>query len=380
MKYLDKIKQIVGSKKKVVLTVTGGGTGVFGHLLNYGGGSEFLVEGIINYSTESTQDLIGKPDSHVSKETALKLAVAAHQRCIKLGVDPKEAHGVSTTAKLVTEGEREGRVHEIYAAYHSNDKSSYVHLRFEHDRSRVQEEYLCENFILDALNQWFCGVDIADKKNGLFTCMKKPEVIVGDTCETSPEIKEIIRDNRKVIVIHKSEGTWSQRDLEKSRPLILPGSFNPIHAQHLRMADAAYKKTGKQVWLELSIGNTDKPALDYITLRDRVLDIMSKVITRDSIAGVVISNAPLFIQKAEAVNSTTFLVGMDTFNRMNEEKYNPVRTRETLTNYDARLMVFSRKGDKRLYPAYLGLIADFVSQQEYKDTGLSSTKIRNAKD
>ena len=114
------IKRLIDTKKKTTMCVTGGGTGIFDGLLHEGGGSEFLVEGIIPYHPETTHQLIGKvPDHYSSPDTARAMAVAAYNKCLAIVKDPKEAHGLACTCKLgLSKAERKGRVHDIHVAYH----------------------------------------------------------------------------------------------------------------------------------------------------------------------------------------------------------------------------------------------------------------------
>src|SRR5579883_381102 len=51
---------------------------------------------------------------------------------------------------------------------------------------------------------------------------------------------------------------------------LLPGAFNPVHAGHLGLAQAATAVLGLPVALELSIANVDKPPLTDAEVRRRL--------------------------------------------------------------------------------------------------------------
>ena len=96
--------------------------------------------------------------------------------------------------------------------------------------------------------------------------------------------------------------------------LLLPGSFNPIHRGHWRLAAAAQEMLGQPAAFELSVANVDKPALSGEEIRRRLSPFNWQ-------APVWVTHAPRFTQKAERFPGAAFAVGADTAERIVAPRY-----------------------------------------------------------
>jgi len=108
--------------------------------------------------------------------------------------------------------------------------------------------------------------------------------------------------------------TASTADAPQPAPLILPGSFNPLHAGHLAIAEHAAQTVGQTVDFELTIDNADKPPLDFLQIQDRLNQEFGQ-------RRLWLTNAATFTRKAKLFPGATFLVGADTIWRIAQPRF-----------------------------------------------------------
>ncbi|MEE9367279.1 MAG: hypothetical protein V3V05_00290 [Pontiella sp.] len=99
-----------------------------------------------------------------------------------------------------------------------------------------------------------------------------------------------------------------------THPILMPGSFNPLHAGHEGLLLAAEKTTGHDGILELSVTNVDKPSLTIIEVERRLLQLKGRY-------SVVLTCAPTFAEKAELFPGASFAMGYDTALRLLSAAY-----------------------------------------------------------
>lgn len=95
---------------------------------------------------------------------------------------------------------------------------------------------------------------------------------------------------------------------------VLPGSFDPLHRGHERLAEAASQLLSAEVAFELSVVNVDKPALDEAEVRRRAQQFRGRW-------RVLLTRAPTFVEKARLLPGCTFVIGWDTAVRLVEARY-----------------------------------------------------------
>ena len=95
---------------------------------------------------------------------------------------------------------------------------------------------------------------------------------------------------------------------------VLPGSFSPLHQGDERLAQVASEMLGKQVVLEISVINVDKPPLDEQEVRRRICPIQGRWC-------VVLTRAPTIREKAALFPGCTFVIGWDTAVRILDPQY-----------------------------------------------------------
>jgi nicotinic acid mononucleotide adenylyltransferase len=97
-------------------------------------------------------------------------------------------------------------------------------------------------------------------------------------------------------------------------PVLLPGSFNPLHAGHILLARLAEELTQQPVAFEISVTNVDKPPLSAETVRQRLTQFAGK-------SRVELTRAPTFLEKSRLFPGTTFVIGADTAERLVAPRY-----------------------------------------------------------
>lgn len=358
------IKKIHASPFKAVIATTGGGAGAFDMLLNRGGGSATLLDGMIPYSEAALAKFLrGRPDKFCCPITARDMAMAAYHHACELngGASKELLIGVGCTATLVKDGgEREGRVHAVHLAVQTYSTTVWYELRLDgYDLLREEEERLAAEAVLIVLAD-ACDVITENEIKFFPECLAKmlrggaiskgtmhdqridrvtmPQVVAtSSTLEFVQPSAAIISSGSSQSPIHSAHINSGEDDI------IFPGSFNPIHEQHQRMAHATYDMTGKRVSLEICIKNVDKPALNYHEIAMRVNSLITAVQNEPWYGGIYVTNAGTFADKSELFKNRTFMMGWDVYQRLNDAQYGNLDVvTKRLVNNDAKFLVFHR--------------------------------------
>ena len=302
--------------KSVVIT-TGGGTGVFQALLSRGNGSNTLLAGYVPYSEKETIGFLGKtPEKMVSCETARALAMVAYQKALKLKDGDYEVMGVACTASLQrVPTEREGRLHTIYVALQTRNmthtmslviKDSFHTLGLTNlNAIRAKEEQLAVGMMLNELAN---GHDL------------ELQVVMDEYAKQDIEYDWFENEKLGDILAGKikyygffGDEPIALKDYVDSRTAIFPGSFNPAHEGHREMMEIIAGKDCKVI-REISLTNVDKPPIDFISMRNRLMQ-------KGWQEPVLVTNAPTFVDKSRLFPGARFIVGGDTLIRILNPKY-----------------------------------------------------------
>jgi nicotinamide mononucleotide (NMN) deamidase PncC len=372
------ISAIHQSGRRGVIVVTGGGSLAISSLLSVPGASRFLLEARVPYASAAlTEWLTHEPEQACSRETALAMAVVAFQRACHLTSNCDVAIGVGCTAALISDRPKRG-AHRAWIATQTSSSTHLVELTLDKGRrDRVAEERVVADALLGLLGRG-CGLDSLPD----FT-IQDGDRLREESVDAHPLLQELFSNQREVVwnICPNNNATaraWQEQSEIQPRAL-LSGSFNPFHEGHRELARAAERRIGGSVAFELAWVNVDKPPLDFLTIESRCQQF------EDS--PVVLTRAPTFREKARLFPGMTFVVGVDTAERILQPRYYASESDmhaalEEIRSRACRFLVagrivgdrFETLSDLNIPPAARELFVELPESEFRRD--LSSTELR----
>ena len=352
---LSTLERINASPLRLALAITGGGSSAISEILAEPGASNTLLEAVVPYDPGSLAEFLGRaPDRACSALTARQLAMAAFQRALHLTGSYERIAGVGCTAALATGRERRG-ADRCHIAAQTIRETKELTLSLPKDLSRQEQEALCRETIINLLAETAGLPQPADNDR-----------LQSRSCIATENWQSLMAGD----LAH---------DGGDDITALLPGAFDPIHRGHRKMVDLAESRLGKDVHLEISIRNVDKPPLDFLEMTDRRARLAD--------FSVVFSNAPTFAEKATLFPGAVFVVGADTILRVGDPKYYAsAGARDAAIGHiisrGNRFLVFGRSWDHAFrtlaessLPAELASICDGLTEKDFRED-ISSTALR----
>jgi nicotinic acid mononucleotide adenylyltransferase/nicotinamide mononucleotide (NMN) deamidase PncC len=290
---------------RYVIAATGGGTSAVAALLSVPGGSRTVLEALVPYHERALFDFLGRaPDQACSADTARAMAERACDRARWLA--PGEAvAGAACTASLATDRPKRGD-HRFHVAVHTTGQTLVRSLTLTKGaRDRAGEETVLDAVLLNALAEAFGLTERVDVP------LLPGEEVWDETVVATGALAALFRGEINAACV---ESDGRVRTGAPTPALLLPGAFNPIHAGHWGLADAAAKLTGSSAAFELSVTNVDKPPLGPGEVRRRLAQFAWR-------APIWLVRAPTFVEKARLLPGATFVVGADTAERVVAQRY-----------------------------------------------------------
>jgi hypothetical protein len=295
------------SGRKAALAITGGGSGAVGELLRVPGGSRLLIEAQVPYDGLALATFLGfAPTQACSADTATAMAQCMWARAAKLLPAGTELVGLGATAALVSDRPHKGE-HRFYIAVANSDGVAHcTGLMVKGRRDRAAEEELVSRAIILWLAR-ACGI-AAPSPHSL---LDADEHFSESAIATKNTINQLLAGELNRVTAQPD----GQMMLSAPRPaMLLPGSFNPMHAGHVLLARVAEELRQQAMAFEISVTNVDKPPLAAETVRHRLTQFAWK-------SPVELTRAPTFVEKSRLFPRTTFVVGADTAERLVALKY-----------------------------------------------------------
>ena len=293
---------IHSSRTAAALVLAGGGTGAIPLLLRRPGGSRTVLDAAVPYGPAAVADYVGHaPARACSAETAEALARRAFQRACEFRADRSvPVVGLGATAALATDRVRRGE-DRLHAAAFDGSRTIALEFPFEPPHSNRQaQETAAERAIVALLAD---AVGIAP-----WSELAGPEFAPAPRT-TGEERDELacVRDGLQPWLTAYADGR--RRPGGQIPTALVPGSFNPWHEAHRALWEAGRRRFGDPVAYELSITNVDKPPLPTGEALRRAAQFRGR-------AGLVLTAAPTFLEKARLMPGAAFVIGADTARRV----------------------------------------------------------------
>jgi nicotinic acid mononucleotide adenylyltransferase len=301
------ISTLHASGRKAALAITGGGSGAIGELLRVPGGSRLLIEAQVPYDALALATFLGfAPAQACSADTAIAMARSIRARAARLVPADTDLVGLGATAALVSDRPRKGE-HRFHIAFANSACTAHcTGVLAKGRRDRAAEEDLVSRAIVLWLAH-ACGIAAPSPRTLLDADEHFDEAIV-----TTSDAIDLLLAGEVDRVTAQPDG---QMLLSAPRPLLLlPGSFNPLHAGHVLLARVAEELKRQPLAFEISVTNVDKPPLAGETVRHRLTQFAWK-------SPVELTRAPTFVEKSRLFPGTAFVIGADTAERLIAPRY-----------------------------------------------------------
>ena len=301
------ISALHASGRKAALAITGGGSGAVGELLRVPGGSRLLIEAQVPYDALALAAFLGfAPEQACSADTAIAMARSIRARAARLmpaGTDPI---GLGATAALVSDRPRKGE-HRFHIAFANSARTAHcTGVLAKGRRDRAAEEDLVSRAIVLWLAH-ACGITAPSPRSLLDPDEHFSEMVIA----TVDAIDQLLAGEVDRVTVQPDGQVMLSAPCP---PVLLPGSFNPLHAGHVTLARVAEEFRQQPAAFEISVTNVDKPPLTGDAVRQRLAQFAGKW-------PVELTRAPTFVEKSRLFPGTTFVIGADTAERLIAPKY-----------------------------------------------------------
>ena len=302
----QQVESLLQGGGQLALAATGGGGELASWLLNHPGASASVIEVQVPYREEALAAYLGSAGPHrVTAQTARDMADRAFARARRFTGVEEGIVGVGVTAALATSRSRRGE-DRAYIVLRLPQEYRLFDLHFEKGAAdRLAQEEGLSRFALAVLAEACGGGAISPPLPDYVKCSRH-------TLSLQDPLGLLVTGDIELVEFGL-DGVWTS-EVERDSRLLFPGSFNPLHEGHERLAVAAGRLSGRRPSLELSVENVDKPSLQRVDIEGRLAAIRGRF-------SVIMTRAPTFLQKARLFSGCHFAIGYDTATRLLQGKY-----------------------------------------------------------
>ena len=301
------VRAIHAAPQQAVLELAGG-TQALAWLHAVGGSSRTVLEATDRYSAASLAALLGHPPAKaVTGDVAVAMAAAARRRARELAAPGTPVVGAACTAALASDRPRRGAHHAVVAVADALGTAVCELELAKGTRTRRQEEAAVSLLLLAELAA-ACGGAVSEP-----AAAPAP----GDVLQRE------FRPAQRFAALGSGAADWllldpAGRVVEQGggwdRVALLSGSYHPLHAGHLALAEAAAALLQRRVVFELTLVNADKAAIGLPEAQRRAAQFAGR-------GPLLLSREPLFAAKAALFPGAVFVVGVDTAARLVDPRF-----------------------------------------------------------
>ncbi len=310
------VERIHDSPKMAVIAVSGAGAEALAWLLGVPGASRTVLEAVVPYSHRSMAEFLGHEPAgqYVSQETVQEMAESAYNKALRLrerGDEP--VVGLACTATIATDRPKRGDHRCCIATWDYEGVTTYNLVLAKGSRDRPGEEDVVSRIVLRALAEAF-GIETTLPLGLLDT----ERLDVQRTEHYNPLQRLLASVDKgyskgvRTVTVYPDGRMVEDESIDG---VVMPGSFNPLHEGHRRLAQVASEMLGgREVVFELAVVNVDKPPLEESEVRRRLSQFQGGW-------RVVLTRASRFYEKASLLPGCTFVIGWDTAIRLVASRY-----------------------------------------------------------
>lgn len=374
---LDRLERVIttihATPQMIVIDFAGAGAQALAWLHGIGGSSRTVLEATDHYAALSLTEFIGfEPEEFASPDVARAMAINAYIRACHLAAPAVSVAGIGCTATIATDRTKLGDHRCCLAVCDAQGVTTYTLILAKGRRTRHEEENLVSLLILKAV------ADVCRVKGVPSLDLFEAETLVADF-EPVDWLARLLTGEIGWVAITPD----GQVRPGKTWPNIafLSGAFNPLHNGHRRLAEVAAKILRQKVYFELPLVNAEKAPLDLAEAQRRAAQFAG-------FATVILTQAPLFNQKAQLFPRSVFVLGIDTVERLWQSRFYHDDPVEMYAAFNAvqvagcRFMVAGRwQGDRFLTLQDLDIPAGYrelfsqIPEEDFR-VDISSTAIR----